>query len=286
MFEHQPFEAPHGQIIFLHGLEGSTNAGYIRSLAQAALVRGYGVHRTNLRTCGGTEDLCETMYHSGLTEDTHFLLEQIASRQLGPTFLVGFSLGGNVTLKLLGELGDTDLLAGGCAISTPIDLAACVRLLDKPANRIYARRFLDRLCSRVRRKSQLSPGLYSPERLEEVKTIWQFDDRFTAPLFGFHDAAHYYETQSASGYLDAIRAPTLVLCAKDDPLVPFSVYQDHPAFRTNSALRLVAPDHGGHLGFIARGKRRFWLDDTVLNWIDEVRAGAIHGTNYTPAASA
>ncbi|MFL6352388.1 MAG: YheT family hydrolase [Bryobacteraceae bacterium] len=269
VLEHQPSVAAKGQIVFLHGLEGSANAGYIRSLAQEALVRGFGVHRANFRTCGGTEDICETSYHSGLTSDTRTILQEIAARNLGPIFLVGFSLGGNVALKLTGELGQTSLIAGTCAVSTPIDLATCVRCIDKRSNLLYARRFLDRLRSRVRRKSVLTPHLYSTAALDEVKTIWEFDDRFTAPLFGFGTAANYYATQSAVRHLDAIRIPSLVICSKDDPLVPFEVY-DQAAFRSNTALTLLATEHGGHLGFLSRRRPRFWLDGVVLDWISTI----------------
>ncbi len=287
-FEHQPAEQPsHGQIVFLHGLEGSASAGYIASFAQEALIRGFGVHRLNLRTCGGTEDLCETMYHSGLTGDTRLVLETLHKRQSGPLFLAGFSLGGNVVLKLAGELGETELLAGAVAVSTPIDLAASVRFIDRPANFFYVRRFLDRLRKRVRRKSISSPDLYKLEGLEDVKSIWEFDDRFTAPLFGFGTAANYYETQSAKHFLEAIRVPTLLIAAKDDPLVPFAIYQN-PVFATNPSLTLVATEHGGHVGFLARGAHRFWLDRFALNWIEQVRAPetVFHGTNRRQFTSA
>lgn len=285
--EHQPAGRVRGQIVFLHGLEGSANAGYIASFAQDALLRGFGVHRLNLRTCGGTEDLCETMYHSGLTGDTRFVIEKLRKRDNGPVFLVGFSLGGNVALKLAGELGCTDLLAGVCAISTPIDLAACVRSMDKPSNRLYARRFLDRLRGRVRRKSKLSPDLYSSDGLNDVRTIWEFDDRFTAPLFGFGSAANYYATQSAARYLDAIQIPALVITAKDDPLVPFEVYS-HTAFTSNPHIRLVATEHGGHLGFLSRRKPRFWLDGFVLDWITALPSSSngVTGTKAESFASA
>ena len=206
------------------------------------------------------------MYHSGLTGDTLFILERIHERNLGPIFLVGFSLGGNVTLKLAGELGETSLLAGVCAVSTPIDLAACVRRLDLPSNRLYSRRFLSRLKARVKRKGRLSPDLYTTDGLDEVKTVWQFDDAFTAPLFGFGTAANYYATQSASRFLHLIRVPTLVITAQDDPLVPFAMYQN-PVFETNPALTLLAPHHGGHLGFLSRNKPRFWVDEAALRWI-------------------
>jgi predicted alpha/beta-fold hydrolase len=285
--EHQPLGKARAQIVFLHGLEGSADAGYIASFAQAALLRGFGVHRMNLRTCGGTEELCETMYHSGLTSDTRFVLERLQDRGPDLRFLVGFSLGGNVALKLAGELGNTDLLAGVCAISTPIDLAACVRAMDKRPNLLYARRFLDRLRGRVRKKSKLAPNLYSAKGLKEVRTIWEFDDCFTAPLFGFGSAANYYATQSAIRYLDAIRIPTLTITAKDDPLVPFEIYS-HPAFSSNPYITLAATDHGGHLGFISRRKPRFWLDTFALNWITDLlpSSNRIVGTETEHFASA
>jgi uncharacterized protein len=272
--------------VFLHGLEGSADAGYIASFSQEALMRGFGVHRLNLRTCGGTEELCDTMYHSGLTSDTRFILERIRECRKQPAFVVGFSLGGNVALKLAGELGDSDLLMGVCAVSTPIDLAACVRTMDKRSNFLYTRRFVKRLCSRVRRKSKVAPHLYSSAGLDSVKSIWEFDDRFTAPLFGFGTAERYYATQSSASYLNAIRVPTLVICAKDDPLVPFEIY-NHPAFRSNPALTLLAVEHGGHLGFLSRRRPRFWVDQTAMDWIDGVLStGATEGTKVEHHTSA
>lgn len=270
----------------MHGLEGSAEAGYIASLSQEALTRGFGVHRLNLRTCGGTEELCETMYHSGLTSDTRQIVEEIRTQTGLPTFLVGFSLGGNMVLKLAGEMGETELLSGVCAVSAPIDLAACVCTLDKPSNFLYARRFLDRLRARVQRKSRLTPHLYSNDGLDRVKTIWEFDDRFTAPLFGFGTAANYYATQSAVNFLNAIRVPTLVIHAQDDPLVPFEMYE-HEAFQTNPALTLIAPRFGGHLGFLSRQKPRFWLDHVMLDWMQQVlRCAGARGTNTQQFTSA
>jgi uncharacterized protein len=225
------------------------------------------------------------MYHSGLTSDTREIAERIRARSGKPFFLVGFSLGGNVALKLAGELGHSDLFSGLCAVSTPIDLAVCVRNMDRPGNFLYAHRFLNRLCGRVRRKSRLAPHLYTEIGLQDVKTIWEFDDRFTAPFFGFGTAANYYATQSAIRYLDAIRTPSLVIAAKDDPLVPFEVY-NHPAFRTNPVLSLLAPQYGGHLGFLARTKPRFWVDNVALNWIEgRLNQNPTEGTRAPQVAS-
>ena len=267
--EHQPDGPSRGQILFLHGLEGSSQAGYILSFAQEALQRGYGVHRLNMRTCGGTEELSQTMYHSGLTSDPLFVLKALHKRQLGPLFVAGFSLGGNVALKLAGELGESDLLTGVCVASVPIDLAAAVRAIDRPSNRIYARRFLRRLKTRIRNKSLSAPNVYSAQGIHEVRSIWAFDDRFTAPLFGFGTAANYYLTQSANRFLEAIRVPTLIVAAKDDPLVPFDMYR-LPVFDRNPALTLIAPERGGHLGFLSRRKPRFWLDKVSMDWIDTI----------------
>jgi predicted alpha/beta-fold hydrolase len=282
--EHQPQACARGHILFLHGLEGSANAGYIQSMAQAALERGFGVHRLNMRTCGGTESLCRTAYHSGLTADPLLVLNSLRARALGPLFVVGFSLGGNVALKLAGELGESDLVAGFCAVSTPVDLAACVRAMDKPSNRLYSRRFVRRLCARVARMSHFAPAVYKANALTSIRTIWEFDDRFTAPLFGFGDAENYYFTQSSIRFLHAIRTPTLVITAQDDPLVPFAIY-NHPAFTENPAIQLVAPKFGGHLGFLSRRRPRFWLDGIVLDWIAKLAPGANRGTNPRPSTS-
>ena len=229
----------------------------------------YGVHRTNLRTCGGTESLSRTMYHSGLTSDTRYVLGKIQGQFGSPVFLVGFSLGGNVALKLTGELGPEPLLAGTVAVSAPIDLAACVRAIDKPSNKIYAMRFLDRLRKRIRRKSALSPGTYSTASLQSVHSIWEFDNCFTAPLFGFGNAATYYATQSAINYMNQIRTPTLLIAAQDDPLVPFEIYR-HPDVTGNEAIELVAPEQGGHVGFLSRRQPRFWVDAIAMDWIERL----------------
>jgi predicted alpha/beta-fold hydrolase len=267
----RPAAAPVAQLVMVHGLEGSSDAGYARSLAQAALEAGWVAHRFNMRSCGGTERRSgETLYHSGQTSDLLAVIRQLPDSE--PVFLAGFSLGGNVVLKLAGELGDSgrELIAGVAAVSTPIDLAACARRLQHPSNFIYSRRFLKRLKERVRLKERLSPGSFRLEGLAGVKTIYQFDDRFTAQSFGFGTADNYYATQSSNQFLDRIRVPALLVQAKDDPLIPFEVYS-HPAFSSNPHLRLVTVEQGGHLGFLSSQPPRFWLDRVLLDWMTEVR---------------
>ena len=268
----QPEGEARGELILLHGLEGSSDAGYARSMVHAALQAGYRTHRLNMRGCGGTEDLSVSGYHSGQTSDLlHVVRERKRAAGL-PIYVAGFSLGGNVALKLAGELGDAGpgLLAGVCAVSAPIDLAACVAELDRPQQFIYQRRFVKSLKARIRRRNSQAPEIYSLDHLAKVRSVYDFDDYYTARLFGFGNADNYYRTQSSNQFLDQIRVPALVVTAKDDPLVPFRVYEEHPAFARNPLLTLVAVEHGGHLGFLARGRPRFWLDGLVMDWLQEI----------------
>lgn len=268
--EQHPKSAIRGVLLLVHGLEGSSNGGYMRSLAHAALRAGFSVHRANTRGCGGTEALCNTLYHAGLTTDIRHLTCRLRERYGLPIHLCGFSLGGNMVLKFAGELGERacDLVASVTAVSAPIDLQTCARTIDKPGNWLYQQRFLRSMSARLRRRQKLMPGVFRFDDPEKLRSIYEFDDRITARFFGFGSAEGYYGTQSAGLFLDAIRVPALVVQSKDDPMIPFEVY-GHPAFERNPHLRLCAPDHGGHVGFVARGPQRFWVDHTVTDWICE-----------------
>jgi uncharacterized protein len=246
-----------GEIVMVHGLEGSGQAGYMRSLAAAALRAGFAAHRFHMRTCGGTGHLCDTLYHAGLTSDLLAFLRELGA----PAFLVGFSLGGNVVLKLAGELGESPLLRGVCGVSTPVDLAACARRIGEPDNRIYERRFTRRMIARL-----LATGRYSRRDLTGFTSVFQIDDHITAPSFGFGNAPNYYKTQSAINYLEAIRVPALLIQSKDDTFIPFGVFESQ-AVRRNPRIELIATEHGGHLGFIGRRPHRFWVDAAIMEWI-------------------
>lgn len=264
-----------GDLILVHGLEGSHEAGYMVSLAQAALEAGYRVSRLNMRSCGGTEELACTLYHAGLTSDLRRVIETLRTEGPGPLFLAGFSLGGNVVLKLAGELGDDaiGIVDGVCAVSTPIDLAACVREISRQRNRLYEWRFVGRLRDRYARRHRVMPDQFPARGLSRVRTVYEFDDRFTAPAFGFGTADSYYATQSSLKFLQGIRVPTLLVQAKDDPMIPFPVFEN-AGIERNPYLRLLAVEHGGHLGFLARSRPRFWQDPLILEWIAEQTAVA------------
>ena len=266
----RPATEARGEIVMIHGLEGSSDAGYMRSMSQLALENGYAVHRTNMRSCGGTEALAKSMYHAGMTGDTLSVLRQIRAERTAPIFLFGYSLGGNVALKLTGELGGDaqGLLKGVCAVSTPLDLAACVRQTGKRENWIYSRRFVSRLKERIRKRGDSLAGICDVDAVQRCRTVYEFDDLVTAKFFGFGTADNYYATQSCNQFLHRIRVPTLLVQAKDDPLIPFDVFS-HPAIANNPFIELYAVDHGGHLGFVANSEPRFWVDRILLKWIQE-----------------
>jgi hypothetical protein len=260
-----------GEIILVHGLEGSSASGYMQSMAYAALERGYATHRFNMRGCGGSESMAVTSYHAGQTSDLLYVLRERKRLSRVPLFLAGYSLGGNVVLKLAGELGAEarDLLAGVIAVSAPIELAAGVEALERRENHLYQARFVDRLKDRIRRKHLQAPEIYTLEHLPKIRTVVDFDNYYTAPLFGFGTAANYFRTQSSNQFLESIRTPTLMVHAKDDPLVPYRIY-DHPALSQNPHLRLIAVDRGGHLGFLSRHPPRFWLDELTMDWVESL----------------
>lgn len=269
----QPLIPMKGSLVLVHGLEGSSESGYLRSAGHAALEAGFAVHRTNIRSCGGTEPLCDTLYHAGLTSDLLFILKRLREESAHPLFLAGFSLGANMSLKLAGELGERgrDLLAGVIAVSAPLDLHACAKALNRPQCWMYQRSFVRHMGARLRRRHALMPDLFSLDALPGIRSVYEFDDRITAPFFGFGNAQGYYGTQSSGLFLDDIRIPTLLVHAKDDPMIPFEVYA-HPAFARNSALRLLAVAHGGHVGFLCKGPHRFWLDHVIRDWMVETTA--------------
>jgi len=260
----RPCRAARGEIFMVHGLEGSGQAGYIRSLSAAALRAGFAVHRFHMRTCGGTERLCQTLYHAGLTSDLLAVLREFRREGAAPAFLVGFSLGGNVVLKLAGEMRESarEYVQGVCSVSAPLDLEACSRRIGQPDNRVYEARFV-----RAMRKRLCATGRYRDRDFRGVRSVLELDDRFTAPSFGFGNAENYYRTQSAIRYLEGLRVPALMLQAKDDTFVPFAIYESE-AVRGNPWIQLIATEYGGHLGFIGRGIHRLWSDEVIMEWIE------------------
>jgi predicted alpha/beta-fold hydrolase len=260
-------------IVALHGLEGSSESPYMRGLAEKAFVSGFNVLRLNQRNCGDTERLSPTLYNSGMSADCRAVVVELIERdRLPAVFLVGYSMGGNLALKMAGEFARDvpPQLRGVCGVCPALDLAACVDALERPRNILYDRHFVRGLKARFRRKARLFPERYQCDRLARIRTVRQFDEAITAPLFGYRDSADYYFKASAARVLGAIAVPTLMIIAKDDPFVPFAPFTD-PAIAANPCIRLVATERGGHCGFISRtsGWERYWAEARVIAHVME-----------------
>jgi predicted alpha/beta-fold hydrolase len=249
----QPEPTQHPTMIIWHGIEGSSESTYMLSIAQKSFSVGFNVIRMNLRTCGGTEHLTPTIYHGGLTEDLRAVVRELIEQNgLSRLFLVGVSLGGNLVLKLAGEYGDNapkEVLAA-CSVSPSIDLQASAQLILKRSNWLYQQDFVRRLKHRLRVKHKLFPDQYNISGLSSVKTLREFDDRYTSRAHGFDGADDYYYRASSIRVIDKIRIPTLIIHAEDDPFIPFAPMLD-PAITKNPYILLIATKQGGHVAFIS-----------------------------------
>ncbi|HEY7055952.1 MAG TPA: alpha/beta fold hydrolase [Vicinamibacterales bacterium] len=262
-------------LLALHGLEGSSSAHYMRGLADKALRAGFNAVLLNQRNCGGTEHLGPGLYHSGLTDDAAFVIRELASRDgLDCVVAAGYSLGGNLALKLAGEHTADSLpwLAGVCAVSPVIELAACVDALERRSNFVYQWNFVRNLKARMRRKVQKYPTAFSLDPLPAIRTVREFDEAYTAPHFGFRDAADYYHRAAAMRVVDRIRIPALVVTAADDPFVPRAIF-NHSALAANPNIRLVVTKHGGHCGFLGvpadEGDDGYWAERMIVEFSAE-----------------
>lgn len=264
----------HAALVLLHGLEGSSDSGYMQGCAEIAFAAGFNVVRLNQRNCGGTEHLTPTLYHSGRSGDLRAVLAELIERDgLTEIFFAGWSMGGNLVLKMAGELGAEapPELRGIVAVNPCFDLAACVEALDEARNFVYNRHFVRKLKGRMRRKARMFGGIYSLEQLPRVHSVRDFDELITARHCGFAGADDYYARSSAMRVLGELRVPTMILTSKDDPFVPFATFS-HEAIAGNSFIRLVVTEHGGHCGFISDdAEERFWSETRVVEFCGEFR---------------
>lgn len=265
----QPGAAP--ALLLVHGLEGSSEAGYMLTTAALALARGLHVVRMNVRGCGDGESRCASLYNSGMSGDVAAAVAWLMEKpQVKAVALAGFSMGGNLVLKYAGECGDSPpaRLGAVAAVSPCLDLDACATALHRKVNYFYERRFLVNLKQRLRRHAARIPGRYPVDKLDGLTSVRAFDDVVTGPFTGYRDAADYYDRASAARVLARIRVPTLVLHAEDDPFIVIT-----PASRAllaaNAAIAFRPTPHGGHCGFInARraGEGVYWAENRVVEF--------------------
>jgi len=280
----QADRAKHPTLVLWHGLEGSSASAYMLSTAAKIFERGFNVVRMNIRNCGGTEHLTPTLYHGGLTHDLRAVLDELINQERLPRVVIaGFSLGGNLVLKLAGELAEQapEQLRGVVAISPSVDLQASSDLLKYSRNLVYHRNFLYYLKRRITLKQRLYPELYDTDALRGIRTLVEFDDHYVAPAFGFADARDYYAKASALPHLGRIRVPTLIIHAQDDPFIPFTPLEtalnpqpqsdesSEVLTTSNENILLVAPATGGHVAFLSTDsldEDRFWAENRLVDF--------------------
>jgi predicted alpha/beta-fold hydrolase len=268
--------AEHPALVMWHGMEGSTASSYMMTTAEKAFRAGFNVLRVNVRNCGGTEHLSPKLYHGGLSDDLRAVIDELIARDRLPRlFIAGFSLGGNMVLKLAGEYGHhpPPEIGAVCTVSASINLRAGVDLLMKPRNWIYHQDFLWRLKNRIKVKQKVFPDLYDSSPLRGIHTIKQFDERYIAPAFGFEGVDDYYARASSLSFIGRIRIPTLIIHAHDDPFIPFAPLQD-PSIAANPYVLLIATEQGGHVAFLSKHSRdedRFWAENRLVQFCGMIR---------------
>jgi len=265
----QPTPSQHRSLLLVHGLEGSSNSRYILGLAARAWAAGANVIRMNMRNCGGTDALTPTLYHSGLSGDVGAVILHFAQRyNLDRFALVGYSMGGNMVLKLAGEWGSRLPLSAVAAVSPAADLSASSDALHRPINRLYEMHFLRGLVARFHRKAALYPNIYRTLNVGPIRSIRQFDDKIVAAYCGFRSAEDYYFRASAARVIDKIAVPTLILHSADDPFIRV-MPETRAALLANPAIAFVETDHGGHCAFLgtAAGEAIHWAESTLIRFL-------------------
>ncbi|MCW3467334.1 YheT family hydrolase [Chitinophaga nivalis] len=253
-------------VVILHGLEGNSGRKYVLGMVHIFNDAGFDTVSLNFRGCSGEPNHQLRFYHSGETGDLHTVIQYLLSLNKYKTIhLVGFSLGGNVTLKYVGEKGNTlsNVIRSAVAISVPVDLKDSSGELEKRHNTIYMQRFIRDLGNKLLQKQTRFPGTIDLADYDKIKSFRQFDDRYTAPIHGFKDALTYWEHCSSKKYLADIRIPTLLINAKDDPFLgsgcfPYDIAGNSPYFH------LETPYSGGHVGFVKFGEDFYWSEKRAL----------------------
>jgi len=264
----------HATVIGLHGLEGSSQAHYMRGLADKAYAAGMNAVMLNQRNCGGTESLSAGLYHSGLSDDPRAVIKELIELDRLPAIVVaGYSLGGNVGLRLAGDYGRKvpPQVQAFVAVSPTMDLGLCVEALERRANRLYEWNFVRNLKRRMKRKAHFWPGRFNLRQLSAVRTVRDFDEHFTAPHHGFRDADDYYYRASSLQTISQVRTPTLVISAQDDPFVPPEQFDD-PRVISNRHVTVQITRYGGHCGFYSRPASSFdgyWAEQRIIGVAQE-----------------
>lgn len=265
---------PRPLVVISFGMEGHAQRPYVRGMAAAFRAAGWDALVWHYRSTSGEPNRKLHFYHSGLVEDLELVLQHARQRGYARLFLVGFSLGGNLTLNYLGRRGaavPTDV-QGAAVFSVPCEVTDCALRLREPQNQIYTRRFLESFREKIREKMPHWPGQISDVGYESIRTLEDYDARYTAPHFGYPDVPTFYRAVSSRYVLATIARPTLMVNAKDDPFMGPLCYPVEAA-EANPRLSLEMPDHGGHQGFLRGPWHRWnWCEERAVQFANTTRA--------------
>ncbi|MFT4112662.1 YheT family hydrolase [Silvibacterium sp.] len=262
-------------LIIVHGLEGSSRSQYVLGNTERALAAGHNVIRMNMRSCGGTDHLCPTIYHSGRSEDvTALVTNLVEARGLRRIALLGYSMGGNLILKYAGEVASAPPpeFVGVIGVSPLMDLAASSDALHRRSNYIYMRHFLRNMRGRLHRKAALYPRIYGGTDIDAIRTMRDFDEHIVARFGGFEGATHYHHSVASSHFASDFRVPTLIIHSTDDPFIVMRP-ETRAALLANPHVHLAETSRGGHCAFLAAGdpaqgrKVEYWAEDTLHGWL-------------------
>ncbi len=258
--------------VISHGLEGNTHRAYVKGMVKAVNDGGWDAMAWNYRSCSGEPNRQLRSYHNGVTDDLSRVIEHAKQkRPYKEIALIGFSLGGNLTLLHLGRESPDPLVKKAVVFSVPCDLKKSAKVLAKPVNRLYMKRFLVMLHQKIKAKMKLMPGLIDDKGYETIKDFKTFDDRYTAPIHGFKNAEDYWEKCSSKPYLPHIKIPTLIINAKNDPFLPEACFPIKEA-RENKNLTLVMPESGGHVGFVSFNRQNlYWSEKQAIDFLNRDR---------------
>jgi len=254
-------------IILSHGLEGNSQRSYTKGMAKIFYNHGFDVLAWNFRGCSGEMNRTLRFYHSGATDDLDLVVNHSIAKGYSEINLIGFSLGGNLTLKYLGEKGSaiSSQIKKGVAFSVPLNLHTSCLEISKPSNWIYNKRFLNSLKAKVLNKSKFISDI-NPAPLATIKSLLEFDNQYTAPIHGFVDAIDYYQRCSSLGFITSIELPTLIVNAQNDPFLSDDCYPNH--LQEHRFLKFKYPKHGGHVGFALFDQNGlYWSELTALKFI-------------------